>query len=100
MAKLVGSCTKVRIYETIKRKSSCHLKIEISYYLVSIARMSLELGYISKINFIPKIGKDDETDSKSFRHNSLTFVLLKASTDTILYKLAEIIQNSLECRYL
>lgn len=105
---------------------------EIFPHLLRIARTSLASGYIpsiwrrAKVTFIPKIGKKDGTNPKSFRPISLTSFVLKTiekavdnyirkeilekaplhpcqhayragrSTETALYQLTEIIQKTLK----
>lgn len=64
-------------------------KEETIQHLVNITRRSLTLGYISKswrwakVTFIPKIGKEDGTNLKSFRLISLISFLLKAMLKVI-----------------
>ena len=105
-----------------------------AHHLLNITRSSLAMGYIptiwrrAKVIFIPKIGKTDWANPKSFRPISLTSFILKTmekvvdnhirvnhlqvkplhdsqhayragrSTETALYQLTELIQASLDSK--
>jgi ribonuclease HI len=72
-----------------------HLGTKALQRLVSIYRASVLLGYtpvcwrVSKVIFIPKVGKDDYAEARSFRPISLSSFLLKALERVWLWRLNE-----------
>lgn len=69
--------------------------------LAKLFRACVYLGYTprawrkSKIIFIPKLGKDDYSDAKSFRPISLTSFIFKTMERVIVWYLEELMQSNL-----